>query len=293
MNTYFEQSKNDQSQPVGYILIVIVSFLAFIIGQIFSNDLSVAILGHSLLETSVNNNWISFLFRLLPFSFFLGAIILGVKFILKRNIKSLFTVRKSFDWKRFFLSFGMWGLVLLASLVVAYLSGVQFEYNLELSKFIPLVLVSISFLLIQITAEEVFFRGFLLQSLNRIIPIGIVPIIFSGTLFGLMHLGNPEVTKLGYGILAYYIGTGIFFGILTRMDDGLELGMGYHFMNNFFAAIIVTNDWQAFFTDAVLIDHTPPTFGIETFITILLLQPLFLLVFSKIYRWSDWKKKLF
>jgi uncharacterized protein len=93
--------------------------------------------------------------------------------------------------------------------------------------------------------------------------------------------------------LIYYIGTGLFLGLLTLMDDGLELSMGYHAVNNIFAALILTNDWQAFQTDALYIDHSAPTFGWDSLLTIILVQPLLLLIFSKIYKWKNWKEKLF
>jgi len=290
--TYFEQWKNDKNEPVGYILTIVFAFLAFVLGQILSNDFSIALLGHSIIESSEGNSTISFALRLFPFTTFIGGLLLGMKFIQKRKILSLFTARETFDWSRFFMSFLMWGCVLIISLTIANYLGIDIEHHGEIADVIPLLFVSLSLLLLQITAEEIFFRGFLLQSLSRIIPLGIIPIVLSGTLFGLMHLGNPEVAKLGYGILAYYVGTGIFFGILTRMDDGLELSMGYHFMNNFFAAVILTNDWQAFHTDAILIDHSEPVFGFETLLTILFLQPLLILIFSKIYKWKNWKQKL-
>ena len=44
---------------------------------------------------------------------------------------------------------------------------------------------------------------------------------------------NPEVEKLGYLILVYYIGSGLFLGIITLMDEGIELALGFHFANNF------------------------------------------------------------
>ena len=76
------------------------------------------------------------------------------------------------------------------------------------------------------------------------------------------------------------------------MDDGIELSMGYHAVNNIFASLILTNDWQAFHTDAMYIDRSEPIFGMESFLTILVLQPLLIILFSKVYRWKNWKKKL-
>ncbi len=289
---YFEQSEKDQCAPIGYLITIVFALFAFVLGQIFSNDISIALLGYSIIESSEGNSTFEFALKLVPFMFFLIGLLVGLKFIQKRKVLTLFTTRESFDWNRFFVSFFLWFIILAISLMIAQLNGASFEYNFQVSTFVPLLIVSMSLLLIQITAEELFFRGFLLQSLNRIVSFGIFPILLSGTLFGLMHLGNPEVSKLGYGILAYYIGTGVFLGIIARMDDGIELSMGYHFMNNFFAAVILTNDWQAFHTDAIFIDHTEPVFGFETFLTILFLQPLLLFIFSKVYKWSDWNEKM-
>ena len=98
---------------------------------------------------------------------------------------------------------------------------------------------------------------------------------------------------LGYGLLIYYISAGVFLGIITHMDDGMELGMGYHAVNNIFAAIILTNDWQAFTTDALFIDRSAPTFDWESILTLIILQPMLILLFSKIYKWKNWRKKLF
>ena len=41
-------------------------------------------------------------------------------------------------------------------------------------------------------------------------------------------------------------------GILTLMDDGLELALGFHAANNLITALLVTADWTAFQTDSIL-----------------------------------------
>ena len=108
-----------------------------------------------------------------------------------------------------------------------------------------------------------------------------------------MHGANPEVDKIGQVLLVFYIANGVFLGLLVLMDEGLELSMGYHAVNNIFAALIVTNDWQAFHTDALFIDQNPPDFGMESMLTLLVVQPLLLILFSKKYKWKNWKEKLF
>jgi membrane protease YdiL (CAAX protease family) len=46
-----------------------------------------------------------------------------------------------------------------------------------------------------------------------------VPFLMTSIIFGSVHFGNPEVSKLG-DMFVYYIGTGLFLGILTLMDEG-------------------------------------------------------------------------
>jgi len=175
----------------------------------------------------------------------------------------------------------------------AFLFGYPIEFNFNPTTFIPLVLISLFILPIQTTFEELFFRGYLFQSLGLIFKKGWVTVLITGVLFGLMHGSNPEVEKIGNVLLVFYILNGIFLGLIVLMDDGLELSMGYHAINNIFAALIVTNDWQAFHTDALFLDKTPPQFGLENILTLLVIQPLFLFIFSKKYKWSNWKKRLF
>ena len=113
--------------------------------------------------------------------------------------------------------------------------------------------------------------------------------------FGLLHIANPEVEKLGYIIMVYYIGTGLFLGITALMDDGIELALGFHAANNLFTALLVTADWTAFQTHSVFKDMSDPTeIGIlEIFIPVFIIFPVLLLIFSKKYKWTNWQDKLF
>ncbi len=77
---------------------------------------------------------------------------------------------------------------------------------------------------------------------------------------------------------------------MTIMDEGMELSMGYHAANNVFTAIMITNNWQAFQTDAVFIDTSTPSFGLDSIVTLAIIQPALLLLFSRIFKWKNWKK---
>ena len=120
-----------------------------------------------------------------------------------------------------------------------------------------------------------------------------IPLLVTSFVFGGLHFFNPEVEKLGNIIMIYYIGTGLFLGIITLMDDGLELALGFHAGNNIFAALLVTADWTVFQTNAILKDISEPSAGIDVLAPVLILYPIFIGIMGYKYKWKDWGNKLF
>jgi len=92
--------------------------------------------------------------------------------------------------------------------------------------------------------------------------------------------------------MVYYIGTGLLLGIMTLMDEGMELALGFHAANNLISALLITSDWTAFQTDSILKDKSTPSAGFEIILPVFIIFPLILLIFSKKYNWSNWKEKL-
>ena len=230
--------------------------------------------------------------QLMPFIIAFGMLLLCIKYVHKRPIITLFTTRKSFDWKRFFIGFSSWGILMLAMLAIGYFTSENtYTWNYNPDTFWFLVLIALFVIPLQTTFEEVFFRGFLFQASGSIFKKGLTAAIFTGLLFGLVHGANPEVKMLGIGILAYYISTGIFLGLITWKDEGLELSMGFHAVNNIFGAIVVTNSWQVFQSDALLMDHSVPSFSWDTVVSMLICFPLLYIFFAKKYGWKKGKKK--
>ena len=79
-----------------------------------------------------------------------------------------------------------------------------------------------------------------------------VPLVVTSIIFGLLHGMNPEVEKYGVvTMFVYYIGAGLFLGLITIMDDSLELALGVHAATNIFAALFLTCDGSALQTDAL------------------------------------------
>ncbi|GFD81917.1 CPBP family intramembrane glutamic endopeptidase [Tenacibaculum mesophilum] len=247
----------------------------------------------SFMSLGINKNLFLFM-MVVMFAVGLVSLFLGVKYIHKRAIKTVITSRNKIDWNRFWFGFFVWGI--LSVLVVSsdiLLAPENYTWNFKPLPFFTLMIISFLFLPIQTSFEELLFRGYFMQGLGTWFKNRWVPLIVTSVAFGLLHGANPEVEKLGYISMVFYIGTGFFFGITTLMDEGTELALGLHAINNIVAAFLVTTDWTVFQTDALFVDTSDPSVGIEMFLPVFVLYPLMLLLFSKKYGWKNWKEKLF
>jgi membrane protease YdiL (CAAX protease family) len=216
-----------------------------------------------------------------------------MKYIHKRTVTSLVTSRKNIDWKRFWFSFLIWGtVVVLLSLIGILLAPENYTFNFNPKPFFILVAISIVFIPLQTSLEELLFRGYFMQGIGVLAKNRWLPLLITSVVFGLLHGANPEVQKLGNITMVFYIGTGFFFGITTLMDEGTELALGLHAANNMIAAFLITTDWMVFQTDALFIDTSEPSVTWEMFVPVFVLYPLMLLLFSKKYGWNNWLEKL-
>ena len=243
----------------------------------------------------LGNNLFLFL-MLLMFVFGLVGIFFVVKILHKQSIRMLTTAREKIDWKRVWFAFIFWGIVSSGMVMADYFMNPDgYVNNFNLQPFLILCVIAILLVPLQTSFEEYLFRGYLMQGIGLIAKNKWVPLVITSTAFGLLHIANPEVEKLGYIILVYYIGTGFFLGITTLMDEGLELSLGFHAANNLFTALLVTADWTAFQTHSIFKDMSDPTeMGIgETVLPVFIIFPILLFIFSKKYKWTNWKDKLF
>ena len=237
----------------------------------------------------------NFLLFLMLFMFLVGLIFLfiGIKYIHQRSFTSLVTSRVKIDWKRFFYGFFVWGIIAVVMTYASILLAPEnFIWNFNATPFFTLVVISFIFIPFQTGFEELLFRGYFMQGIGVLAKNRWVPLVVTSLVFGLLHGTNPEVAKLGQLTMVFYIGTGLFFGIVTLMDEGTEIALGLHAVNNITAAFFVTTDWTVFQTDALYTDISEPSVSWETFVPVFILYPIMLFLFSKKYGWTNWKEKL-
>ncbi len=231
---------------------------------------------------------------LLAFAVGLGGIWLWIKKVHEQSFTALTTTRKKIDWSRFWYGFLLIGVTTTLLTLIEYVWHPEsFEVQFNWGSFLILFIIAVLMVPLQTSFEEYFFRGYIMQGLGLMTKTRWIPLIFTSVVFGAMHAFNPEVDKMGSIIMIYYIGTGFFLGIITLMDRGLELALGFHAGNNLIGALLVTADWTAFQTESILKDVSDPSAGIDTVLPVFVIYPLFLWLMARKYRWSDWSERLF
>lgn len=237
-----------------------------------------------------------FLFLIL-ISFLIGF--LGLKLILKplhgQKLRDIATSRSKLDWKRIWFAFIFWGVISsgLTLIDFLFLSPEDYVMNFEPLRFFILLIIAVALIPIQTSLEEYVFRGYLMQGFGLLAKNRLFPLVMTSVIFGLLHIANPEIEKLGYSLLIYYIGTGLFLGVITLMDEGIELAVGFHAANNLFTALLVTSDWTAFQTHSILKDIAEPELSfMDMVLPVFIIFPIIIFIFSRVYHWRNWKEKL-
>ena len=297
---FIAQGFKKDSEFWKYLLGSLIVFIASIMGQV---PLLLAILVKSFTSKKMPSaesdiyklfepNLLLFLI-LISFVFALVGLYFVVRKLHNQSFISVVTSRNKIDWKRVFFAFGLWAVFSSSMIIISYFvdpSEIKLQFNLI--PFLILAVITLVLMPIQTSTEELVFRGYLMQGFFNLARNKWFPLVMTSVIFGTMHIFNPEVQKMGYLILVYYIGTGLFLGIITLMDEGTELALGFHAANNMMAALLITSDFTVFQTHSVFKDLSEPSLDYEAFLPVFVIYPLLIFLFSKVYKWKNWNEKL-
>jgi hypothetical protein len=287
-----------------YLLTIILVAAGIFIGQIpvtliyYYKGLNAGISDAELAEMAetldfsaigIGQNW-SLVLVLLAFVFGLLSLWLCVVHIHKKPFRLLITPARTINWNKILFGFALWmALAIVSEFVFYLLHPGNYSMQFQPLKFAGLLLVSLLILPLQTSFEELFFRGYALQGLSLISIWRWIPLVVTSAAFGLMHFMNPEVQAFGKGLtMAYYVGVGLFLGMLTLMDDSLELALGVHAATNIFGALFVTFDESALQTAALF--HTKTVNMLGMLIAFFAAAIVFTVVVARKYHWRDWSK---
>lgn len=212
------------------ILSLIFLYGGSIIGEILTIPLYIVFLKIPLFF--YNQDLLLLLLNLLTFATISSLVFFRVKVIERRSLSSI-GLNKNNWLKKYLLGFFI-GLVMMSIIVLILLS---FGYiTIEKNPIQPVGVSAISSVLvilfgwiIQGATEEIVTRGWLLNVLSNKYNIG-VGLLISSTLFGLMHLSNPNVN---YIAVINIILVGLFYGFYVIKTNDLWAVCGMHTAWNF------------------------------------------------------------
>ena len=226
-------SKNKKKLP-NFIWAIILS-LIFMYGGSLMGSLATVPLFLALRNIplfSNNKDLLSLLITLFSFVFISLLVFFRVKVIEKRSLSSI-GFNKNNWLKKYSLGFliglAMMSIIVLILLPFGYITVDKNPIQPVGVSAIASVLVILFGWIIQGATEEIVTRGWLLNVLSTKYNIG-VGLLISSTLFGLMHLTNPNVN---YIAVINIILVGLFYGLYVIKTNDLWAVCGMHSAWNF------------------------------------------------------------
>lgn len=132
--------------------------------------------------------------------------------------------------------------------------GIDLNQHLSLEVWLSYLPWAIPLLFIQITAEELVFRGYLQQQIAARFKGFFWWMILPSLVFSIGHF-NPQIDpKLAIMIVFATFFFGVIAADLTRITGNLGAAMGLHFANNFFSIIVIGVPGQL---SGIALFHTP------------------------------------
>jgi membrane protease YdiL (CAAX protease family) len=232
--------------------------------------------------------WGFMLFALVSFIPLLLATIVSYRFILGRPMTQLFAVGVPFRIRRVWWGFFTWLLIMLGpsiTLMLLFPAENGYEWNFQAATFIPFAIVTLLLIPVQTTAEEVFFRGWLMQWFSQRFSSIWVLAALSGIVFAVPHMANPEA--LNQPLLAFitYASVGFVWGWVTVRDRSIEIAIGAHAAHNLFLSLIAGYEGGALPAEALFVTDSAEL-GIGSVVFTAVLIPIFIVV----SRWGHHKR---
>lgn len=212
----------------------------------------------------------------------------------KRKIRTLITSERWVSSWRFFFGFSSWSLFIVILFSIEYFRHPEnYIWNFELVPFLKLFIMCITLLFLRVVFLEMFLRGYLLQIFGVLTKRGFVSVLITSVIFTIMFGVSSELNMVGYDILIYYFASALLAGVITLLDDGIEIAIGIHFATNFIGMLYITHKWYLFRTDAFLLDTSQPKVLYLVYIPVFILIPLYFLLLQGTYQWKSLKEKIF
>jgi len=266
---FFKKATSGDNAIIWYILGILAVMFGYIIGTVplqllqfykMDSDKSIGTeelekftqtMDFSILNIDKN---VGFILMITIFIFTMMAFMLALKYFHKRPFKNLITPNRDINYKKILFGFGFWFVMAFVfEGMLALIYPETYYLNFKPLSWIFLLLICIFLLPIQSSLEELVLRGYLMPAIGLIAKNKWIPLMVTSILFGLIHGFNPEIEKFGFWTMQiYYVGAGLFLGLITILDDSLELALGVHAATNIFGAAFFSFEGSVLQTDSIM-----------------------------------------
>ncbi len=165
------------------------------------------------------------------------AVVLSVRLMHDRNIRSLIGFGSVL--RNFLIAAAALAVLMTVGTIVASISA-ELQPNLALSEWVIWLPLGLPLMFLQVSSEELVFRGYLLQELAVRFESRWVWLAAPAVVFGLLHF---EPDKFGGNAWLVVVATslfGLFATDVTVRTGNLGAAIGLHFANNFFAMFVTS-----------------------------------------------------
>ncbi|MEL7211480.1 MAG: CPBP family intramembrane glutamic endopeptidase [Pseudomonadota bacterium] len=114
--------------------------------------------------------------------------------------------------------------------------------NLAVSTWLLLLPISLTLVLIQVSAEEIFFRGYLQSQLAARFSSPMIWIVLPSILFGALHYSPADYGNAAWLVAIWATAFGMFAADLTARTGTLAPAIALHFVNNVSALLFLSLD---------------------------------------------------
>ena len=294
---HFESVTSKRNKWYWYLLVLVLCFIVantvgaipvffLMISSFMKNGMDISSMSNMQnLFSDIDKNVVLFA-MLFAFAVMLASIIFFVKLFHGRTWTEVINGTKSVRWSRFFFGFIVYGIITICLFAISYFSEPEnVVFHFEPVKFFIMLVIVVIFIPMQSTVEEFAFRGYLAQGVASWTKSRWWALIIPSILFGLLHFKNPEVEEYGFWVMMpQYVFLGFMFGIMSILDDGIELAMGVHTVNNLLGSVLVTFDGSALPTYALFeFKEINPA---EDLLPAVITGVILLAIFAVKYKWD-------
>ncbi len=167
------------------------------------------------------------------------AVALALPILHARSLGSLLGPRGRFLWQMRRVTLALVALLVVLLILPPYDMGAPVDRNMPFGQWLSYLPLALGLVLVQTSAEEILFRGYLQQGLAARFQSPLIWMGLPSVLFGLGHYMPTEAGDNAWLIVAGATFYGLVMADLTARSGSLGPAIAVHFVNNVFALLIL------------------------------------------------------